>query len=83
MTQIHVSFNRLYDGEQWLLFIIIGVRNDTYRMENHENSKDYLSNTDVDAQLNYFVNSNNGEILEDELNYQTSKKNSTKTTSTI
>ena len=39
----------------------------------------------VDTRWNYFVNSNNGEILEDgdELNYQKSKINSNETTSTM
>ena len=37
----------------------------------------------VDARRYYFVNSNNGEIPEDELNYQTSNMDSIKTTSTM
>merc|ERR1712238_49620 len=56
-----------------------------YRVDNDNNDddKDYLSNTDVGVQWYYFVNSNNGEIPEDELNYQTNKINNTKPTSTI
>ena len=52
-------------------------------MEIHNDNKDSLSNRDADARLHYFVNSNNGEIPEDELNYQTSQVDSKEMTSTI
>ena len=82
-TQIHTSCNGLYNWEQRLLSINIQARNDVCQMKIHDDNKDYLSNRDVNTWLHYFVNSNNGEIPEDELNYQTSKINSTETTSTM
>ena len=47
ITQIHVPYNGLYDGEQRLLSVTIQVRNDVYKMENHNDNKDYLSNRNV------------------------------------
>ena len=52
-------------------------------MEIHNDNKDYLSNRDVDARWYYFDISNNGEIPEDKLNYQTSNINSIEETSTM
>ena len=49
-------------------------------MENHNDNKDYLRDTDVDPR---FINSTNGEISEDELNYQTSEVDSKEMTSTM
>ena len=84
MTQMHASCNGFYDGEQRLVSIIIQAKNDDVcQMEINDDNKDYLSNRDVDAWLHYFVNPNNGEIPEDELNYQTSKINSTEATSAM
>ena len=51
--------------------------------DNNDDDKNHLSNTDVGAQWYYFVNSNNGEIPEDELNYQTNNINSIEAISTI
>ena len=85
MNQIRASCNVLYYGKQRLLFISISisiqVRNDVSRIENRDNNKDYLSSTDIHARWYYFGNSNNGKIPEDELNCQTSKIDSNKTTS--
>ena len=96
MNQIHASCNKLYYGEQCLLFIIIiQVRNDACQMETNDDNKEWNNDTcydfylygncpdNVDTWWYYFVNSNNGEIPENELNYQTSKISSTKTTSTM
>ena len=52
-------------------------------MEIHDDNKDYLSNRDVDAWWYYFDTSNNGEISDDELNYQTSNINSIETTTSM
>ena len=71
-------------GEQHLLSIIIQARNDNVcQMEIDNDNKDYFSNRDVDTRLHYFVNSNNGEIPEDELNYQTSTVDSKDIASTL
>ena len=70
------------------------MRNDACQLDtnndNMESNDDtycsYLYNNcpyNVDARWYYFVNSNTREIPEDELNYQTSKINSTKTISTM
>jgi len=75
MTQTHALCNGLYNGEQRLLSIINQAGNYVCQMDIQDDNKDVLGNRDVGARLHYFINSNNGKIPEDELNYQTSNIN--------
>ena len=61
----------------------IKVVDDQYDNNNNSNNGSLICPANVDTCWYYFVNSNNGEIPEGELNNQTFKIESSKTTSTM